>query len=238
MIKRTAIVTGNAKRTGKAISIALAKEGYDVIVHYNTSKKEAVSTEKELRSIGSDSFCIKADISTAGGATKLVEAAIRKKGRIDVLINNVGNFLVKTIDKVTPEEWEYLLRTTATTTFNMCHYALPYMVKQNFGRIVNISDSGADLIKAWPRITPYMAGKTSVLILTKSLAEAYAKYDITVNAVSPGVLENSIVKPEEKIPKGRDASYSDITNAILFLIRKESEYITGSNIKVSGGWNV
>ena len=178
MKERIALVTGSAKRLGKAIAVALAKQGFLVAVHYLSSRREALAAAAEIRSLGGKSAVVKGDISKEGNARKIVDAIINKYGRIDVLINNVGNFQVKTIDKVTAADWDNQLKTTVSSTFYMCKAALPYMTKQNYGRVINIGDAGADIIKAWPRITAHMIGKTGILILTKSLAEQYAKREI------------------------------------------------------------
>ena len=234
---KVALVTGSAKRTGKYIALALAKQGADVVIHFNKSKKEAGNVVHEIRAMGRRSVAIKADLRNPKEAEILMDKITIIFGRVDILVNNVGNFLVKDITKLETDEWNHLIDTTLNSTFYCCKYALPYMAKQKYGRIINIADSGADYIKPWPRITPYMIGKTGILILTKTLAEAYAKHGITVNAISPGVMENAVVKPIERMPMGRYANYEDITNAILFLLKNESNYVTGTNLKVSGGYN-
>ena len=235
---KVALVTGSSKRIGKAIALALAKNGADVAVHYNKSKKEAESVKKEIEKLGKCSITVKADLTNPKEVEQMFKDVIQKFRKIDILINNVGNFIFKNIDEYSAEEWDYLLDTTLNTTFYCCKFALPYMRKQKFGRIINIADSLADRIQASPKLTPYIIGKTGVLILTQTLAVTEAKYNINVNAVSPGVMENSVVKPEDEIPKGRYGTYEDITNPMLFLLDKKSDYITGANIKVNGGWRL
>lgn len=238
---KTALVTGSAVRTGKAIAMALAEEGAEVIIHYNQSKEEALETVKAIKQNDGKAYALKADLQKYPQVEKLIHHIIERSSKIDILVNNVGNFISKKIDKIAPEEWNYLINTTVNTTFYMCKAALPQMQKQKFGRIVNMAESGADMIRACSDCVPYMIGKTGVLILSKSLAKHYARDNITVNCVSPGLLDNSVVKPkagENSIPKGMFAQYEDITNAILFFLKEESSYVTGANIKVSGGWNV
>ncbi|MFQ5637390.1 MAG: SDR family oxidoreductase [bacterium] len=236
---KVALVTGSAKRTGKAIAQELARCGAEVIVHYNKSEEEALQVSKQLTQMGGQSYPLRADLSQPSQIEEMCLRAVERSGRIDILVNNVGTYLVKDIEKVTPGEWEHQMNTTVNATFYMCRAVLPLMVEQKFGRIINLADSCADIITAWPKWTPYMVGKTGVLILSKSLAVKYAKHNITVNCVSPGIIDNSIWKPElEDIPAGRFAQYSDITNAILFLVKEKSSYITGANLKVTGGWYV
>ena len=237
---KVAVVTGAAKRTGRAIAEVLAENGAEVVVHYRSSRDEAEEFVASLRAVKRPCYSVGADIGTPEGAESFVAEVMQRSGRIDILINNVGEFLVKRLDSVTPDEWSSILNSNLTATFLMCRTALAHMVDQNYGRIVNLGESGADAVASRPNITPYMIGKTGVLILTKSLAEIYGSYDITVNAVSPGILENSVTKPRggsRSIPKQRYASYGDIINAILFLLSDRSGYITGADIKVSGGWN-
>lgn len=235
---QVALVTGSSKRLGKELALALAKNGAHVIVHYNKSKKEAELVKKEIESLGSSSITVKADLKNVKEVEKMFKTIIKKFKKIDILINNVGNFIFKNIDEYSTEEWDFLIDTTLNTTYYCCKYALPYMRKQKFGKIINIADSLADRIQAAPKLTPYIIGKTGVLILTQTLAVTEAKYNINVNAISPGVMENSVVKPEDKVPKGRYATYDDIINVVLFLLDEKSDYITGANIKVNGGWRL
>ena len=235
---QVALVTGSSKRLGKELALALAKNGAHVIVHYNKSKKEAELVKKEIESLGSSSITVKADLKNVKEVEKMFKTIIKKFKKIDILINNVGNFIFKNIDEYSTEEWDFLIDTTLNTTYYCCKYALPYMRKQKFGKIINIADSLADRIQAAPKLTPYIIGKIGVLILTQTLAVTEAKYNINVNAVSPGVMENSVVKPEDKVPKGRYATYDDIINVVLFLLDEKSDYITGANIKVNGGWRL
>lgn len=233
-----ALVTGSSRRLGKELALALAKNGADVVVHYNKSAKEADAVKNKIESLGRLSMAVKADLSKPLEVEDMFKKIIKKFKKIDILINNVGNFILKSVDEYSPEEWNYLIDTTLNTTYHCCRYAIPFMRKQKFGRIINIADSLADRIQSSPKLTPYIIGKTGVIILTQTLAVTEARHNINVNAVSPGVMENSIVKPADKVPKGRYAMYEDIINAVLFLLDKKSDYITGANIKVNGGWRV
>ena len=235
---KVALVTGSSKRLGKELALALAKNGADVVVHYNKSVKEAEHVKKEIESLGRRSIIVKADLRNIKEVEAMFKKIIDKFKKIDILINNVGNFIFKNIDEYSTEEWDFLIDTTLNTTYYCCKYALPYMRKRKFGSIINIADSLADKLQASPKLTPYIIGKTGVLILTQTLAVTEAKYNINVNAVSPGVMENSIVKPEDKVPKGKYGTYEDIINVVLFLLNEKSDYITGANIKVNGGWRL
>ena len=237
---RVALVTGAGRRTGRGVALALAAQGALVAVHYRSRPAEAAAVVREITSAGGTGFAAPAELRDPAAVAALVDTVTARAGSLDILINNVGTFLVKSIAEVTPAEWEQGLATTVTVTFLTCRAVLPGMVERGYGRIVNFADAGADHLRAAPNIAPYLIGKTGVLILTKSLAAAYARHGITVNAVSPGIIHNSVTKPpgaEEAIPAGRFASIDDITNAVLFLLRDASSYITGANLKVGGGWH-
>ena len=238
LIDKVAVVTGSAKRTGKAIALALARSGADVIIHYNKSRKDADRVVAEIKKLGRNSMAVKADLRNFSEVKAMFRKIVKKFKKIDILVNNVGNFIYKDISKFTSEEWKYQIDTTLNTTFHCCMAVLPYMRKQKFGRIVNMGDSGAHKIESVPPLTAYRIGKTGVLILTKTLAVTEAKHNININMLSPGVIFNTISKPADPPPKGRYASYEDITNGLLFLLDPKSEYITGANLVIGGGWRV
>ena len=237
---RVALVTGAGRRIGRGVALALAAQGAQVVVHYRSRQEEAAAVVREIAAAGGRAFAAPAELRDPAAVEAMVGTVAARAGSLDILVNNVGTFLVKSIAEVTPAEWEQSLAATVTVTFLACRAALPGMVERGYGRIVNFADAGADHLRAAPNITPYLIGKTGVLILTKSLAAAYARHGITVNAVSPGIVDNSVTKPpgaEEAIPAGRFATIDDITNAVLFLLRDASSYITGANLKVGGGWH-
>ena len=237
---RVALVTGAGRRIGRGVALALAAQGAHVAVHHRSRPEEAEAVVGEIAATGGKAFAVQAELRDPEAVAAMVAAVTARAGSLDLLVNNVGTFLVKSIAEVTPAEWEQSLATTVTVTFLACRAALPGMVERGYGRIVNFADAGADHLRAAPNITPYVIGKTGVLILTKSLAAAYARHGVTVNAVSPGIVDNSVTKPpgaEEAIPAGRFATIDDISNAVLFLLRDASSYITGANLKVGGGWH-
>ena len=237
---QVALVTGAAQRTGAAIASHLAARGAAVAIHYRSSATQALALAERLGGEAAGCYAEGADLTEPGDASALVERIIERSGRIDLLVNNVGTFRVKPVDRVEPEEWDHAIRTTVTAAFLVCRAVLPHMRRQGFGRIVNIADSAADKLSPQPTLAPYMVGKTGILILTRSLAAVTADCDITVNAVSPGIMENSVTKPPggpSVIPKGRYGTSDDLNGAVEFFLRRENSYITGENLKVSGGWH-
>lgn len=238
-MQKVAVVTGSAKRMGKAILLALAEQGFDVVVHYNKSKKEALKTAEQAKKLGVQAIALKADLCSEQEAKKMFKKIGQKFGKIDVLVNNVGNFAVKPLEKYSLGEWNYLFQTTAGSTFLCCKHAIPLM--RRGGRIINLGDGSAGSISAQQRIAAYNIGKIGVHVLTKTLALDLAPKKITVNMVSPGVMFNTVSFPPGKlknVPLKRWARFEDITNAILFLVKPESNYITGANIPVAGGYRL
>jgi len=236
---RVALVTGAAKRSGRAIALALADAGADVAVHYHRSASEAEDVVSQVRKLGRRSVGFAVDLRDPLATNQAFESVTAELGAIDILVNNVGAIIWKTLDSLTPGEWRDSLDTTLFVTLHACLAALPHMRKRRFGRIVNILDADADALQPVTYATPYKIGKTGALILTKSLAVDEAGSGITVNAVSPGTLEDSEKKPPlAQIPAGRYGTYQDLTQAVVFLVSERSSYLTGTNLKVSGGYLV
>ena len=237
---RVALVTGGGRRTGRGVALALAAAGAQVAVHYRSRPAEAAAVIEEMAAAGGGGFTVQAELADPAAVTALVAQVRDRAGPVDILINSAGTFLVKNITEVTPAEWQQTVTGNLTTTFLTCRAVLPGMAARGYGRIVNFADAAADHLRAAPNITPYLAGKTGVLILTKSLAAQYAASGVTVNAVSPGIIDNSVTKPPggtATIPAGRYATVADVVNAVRFLVSDAASYVTGANLKVSGGWH-
>ena len=234
---QVALVTGAAKRTGRTIALALADAGADLLIHYNASADEAGDVVAEVERRGRRALALAADLGDAAATEAAFAQAAQSLGGLHILVNNACGILWKRLDATTAAEWHWAVEQTLHITFHACQAALPVMRRQGFGRIVNLIDVDADSLRAVPGLTPYKIGKTGVLMLTRTLAVNEAPHGITVNGVSPGTLDNSERKPPlERIPAGRFGTAEEVARAVLFLADPASSYITGTNIKVSGGY--
>lgn len=236
---KVALVTGASKGLGRAIALTLAQEGYTVIIHYFNSEDDANETLQMIDKIGKEKAMIwQADLNNQVAIDTMFMMVEDIFGRLDILVNNVGNYLKKNILEVSFDEWQEIIHNNLTTVFYTSKLAIPLMKQHHFGRIINIGFASVGQIKAEPMITPYFIAKTGVLLLTKSLAKEVAKDNINVHLISPGVLENSLSKPIQDIPKGRTATFEEFCKVVTMLIAPESGYLTGTHIEVAGGWRL
>ncbi len=233
-----ALVTGAAKGIGQAVVLALAGAGYDVAVHYRFSATEAEKTAEEARSKGVRAQTFQADVTKIAEAEALIQNVHNTLGRLDVLINNVGNYHQGPLAELDVETWLEMFDSNLHCTFYLCRAALPLMQKAGWGRIINLGFTGAEILRARPSITPYSIAKTGVILYSKALAKIYAADGITVNVVSPGIMENSVAQPAERIPLGRTGKVTELSGAILYLVSADAAYVTGVTLEVAGGWNL
>jgi len=238
------LVTGGTRGIGRALAKGLARERATLVVNYHQEETAALTLLEEIGDTGAEAISIKADVSQSEEALRVIEVILSRYGRIDVLINNLGPFLEAKLEDTTPEQWQYILATNLHSCFYCSRLVLEPMGKQGWGRIINVAFSGAQHIQARYRIVPYAIAKTGILLLTKALALVGAKQGITVNVISPGVMETEgLSEPERRdwlrrIPCGRLGLPDDIVSAVSFLISPEADYITGTNLIVSGGWQL
>ena len=241
---KIALVTGSSGGLGKEIALALAREGARVAIHFYRDQKAADETLAQLRPIQSDAIAVPADIRNWSHAEKLIDAVGAHFGRLDILVNNAGSFLRKPLSRTTVEEWADQIESNLYGTFYCCRAALPRMREQGYGRIINIALANADRVHAYKEVAAHGIAKTGVLILTRSLALEEAAYGITVNAISPGLMDNgrlparAIEEQSAAVPMKRLGTWKDVSGAILYLVSDQARYITGANIVVSGGWGV
>lgn len=237
-MRPAALVTGSAKGIGRAVVLTLAEAGYDVVVHYRSSRGEAEAVARLAREAGAEALVERADVGREDEARALVDAAVRRYGRLDVLVNNVGNYHHGPLEELESADWHEMMASNLHATFYTCQQAVPHLRRSPRGRIVNLGYAGSDALVAKPGITAYQIAKTGVLLYSRSLARREARHGTTVNVVAPGVIENSVVMPTAELPMGRPGRLSEVAAAVGYLISEEAGYVTGAVIPVSGGWNV
>jgi len=233
---RVCLVTGSARKTGSALAKALAGAGADVAVHYRGSREAAEKTAAAVKKLGRRAVLVRSDVTREAQVGRMFDSIEKKLGAVDVLVNNVGDFLLKRLSRVTPGEWHAVLASNLHSAHLCCRRALPGMRRRGFGRIVNMGFGPCEQLVPRERTTVYHMAKTALLVYTRGLAQEEAEHGVTVNMVSPGSLFSSLnLPPADSIPAKRYARYGDMTNAVLFLLAGESSYITGTNILVTGG---
>jgi NAD(P)-dependent dehydrogenase (short-subunit alcohol dehydrogenase family) len=238
MSRGAALVTGSATGIGRGIALALAREGYDVAVHYRRSADEAEATRAEVEALGVRAITLQADLIERDAAAALVQEAHARLGGLTVLVNNVGNYVYRPLDELSLEEWDDVFATNLDATFATCRAAVPLMRAAGGGRIVNLGYAGAQNLLARSNLTAYAIAKTGVVLLTKAIARAEAANGITANVVAPGVIENSATKPLGEIPAGREGRIEEVAAAVRYFVSPEAGYVTGQVLEVAGGWNL
>ena len=236
---RTILITGAAKRLGAALAAGLAKDGHRIAIHFRSSQREAEETLHAIRKSGGEAALFQNPLADLTDGNRLVREIAGHFGGLDTLINNAGAFIRKPFDQLTLEDWQTGLASTATAAFIASRATLPFLRRSGRGRIVNIGDSMSDRIGFTDPAMSYYIGKVGVWMMTQTLAATEARQKITVNMVSPGVLEGSVCDtPVAEMPLGRYGTYNDVLHPIRFLLEDASEALTGSNLHVGGGWNI
>lgn len=239
---RVAIVTGGAKGIGKAIAFTFVREGAKVVL-IDVDKKSLETTKKEIEKIGGKALSIPCDITRRLEVNEMVNQVQKSFSRIDILVNNAGIIRRGTIETVTEEDWDQVIEVNLKGTFNCCKAISEIMIRQGYGKIVNISSIAGKMgdITSAPGYGPSKAG---VDALTKTLARQLAPYKITVNSVAPHAIETEMSAQwsEERrkeiiasIPLGRLGKPEDVAEAVLFLASEEASFITGEILDVNGG---
>jgi len=235
---RFALVTGSSRGVGKDIALRLADEVSGVAVHYKSNRKAAEQVVQTIKEKGKFGAAFQADLTKERDALRLIKEAGEKFGKIDILVNNFGPIVVKPWEKVTSEEWDYMWQSNLKSSLYCLKAVLPGMRRRKWGRIINMGYSRVEQLVAFRNITPYAMAKTSLLILTRSVAASEASAGITVNMVSPGPLQGGILPQDQSVPRGRWGEFEDVSNAVLFLALGKADFITGTNLIVAGGWKI
>ena len=232
-----ALVTGGAKRLGRHLAEQLSGSGFRVVVNYCTSESAASELVEAIHTRNGTARSIQADISNKHEVAAMFRSVREQEGRLDLLVNNVGNYAPGPIRELTPEAWDECIGSNLNGAYYCCYEALA-MLEQSGGQIINIGYAGLELNAAHPQAAAYQVSKVGLLSLTRSLAAALAPR-LRVNMVSPGQLEDSIDLPEDveaSIPLGRAGTHQDVASAVAYLLG--APYITGVNLDVAGGYRL
>lgn len=240
--QKVALVTGASRGIGKAIAIKLAAGGAKVIVNYAGSKDKALEVVEQIKEAGGEAIAYQCDIGDFAAVEKMIGDVLEQYKRVDILVNNAGITKDNLLLKMSPEDFEQVVDTNLKGTFHTIKCLTKPMMKQRYGRIINLSSVSGVMGNAGQ--ANYCASKAGIIGLTKSVARELASRGITVNAVAPGFIETDMTsvlddKVKEammaQIPAKRLGSTEDIANAVAFLASQESSYITGQVINVNGG---
>lgn len=232
---RVALVTGAARRLGRAVALRLAREGADVVVHYRGSQADAAQVVSEIEALGRRALALSADLRDVKSIRRLFDEAARRFGRLDILVNNAAVFFPARLESATEEQWNTALDTNLKAQF-FCAQAAAPLLRESRGVIVNFASIGGLL--PWPGFIPYCVSKAGVIMLTRCLARALAP-EVRVNAVAPGTIPMPGDPPEWEAdyirlaPLKRTGTPDDIADAVSFLIRSPS--ITGQVLVLDAG---
>lgn len=243
--QQVAVITGGTKGIGKAVAYRLAMDGCHVILNYHGDDGAAQSALRDFKELPVKAMAVKADVATSDGASHLIEATASEFGTVDVLVNNVGTFLIRPLSDTTDDEWRNTLDSNLSSVFYCSRAALRVMRDRRAGSIINI---GALNVEHSPigvfEAPAYYIAKSGVIMLTRSLARSEAPWGIRVNAVNPGFIETENYdryRTEDKatwtrmIPLGRLGAPDDVANAVSFLTSEKARYVTGTVLHVHGG---
>ncbi|MFC1938581.1 SDR family NAD(P)-dependent oxidoreductase [Chloroflexota bacterium] len=258
---KVAIVTGSGRGIGKAIALALAEAGADIVLAART-KKQIEQTAEELRKMGSKAIAISTDVSKEDQIRTVVEQTISEFGIIDILVNNAGISPFKPVvstevklpgweaagddwdNPYSLEDWHRIIDTNLTSAFLFARAVAPHMIRQKKGKIVNMSSTAGE--QGIPYLSAYCVSKAGLTELTRCLASEWATFNINVNAITPGDIATDIVEGMlqdpgmrrtvlEAIPFGRLGEPREVALLTLFLVSEASSYVTGQTFTIDGG---
>jgi NAD(P)-dependent dehydrogenase (short-subunit alcohol dehydrogenase family) len=244
---KVALITGGTSGIGEATALLFAQEGAEVAITGRNQRRGAEAL-KRIKEVGSEAMFLQADVSVAGDCRRVIEETVNAFGRLDVLFNNAGVFYPQTAMECSEKEWDEQIDTNLKGTFLMSKFALPVMIAQRGGVIIN-NASGWGIVGG-DRAVAYCASKGGVVLMTKAMAIDHGAQGIRVNCVCPGDVETPMLPADAKMrgmkwdeyiagcakrPLGRVGTADEIAKAVLFLASDDSSFMTGAALVVDGG---
>jgi len=240
---KIALVTGSSRGIGRGIALTFAEHGARVVITYNRNEQAGLDTTKEILDKGGEGTCRHLDVRDPVSINRLFDEIKEKYGTLDILVNNAAILEQKPCETILPEEWDEMFAVDCRGVFLCSQQAVKIMQPKRFGRIINITSIGGQ----WGGnlAVHYSAAKAAVISITRSFARIYSAYNITTNALSPGLVETDMSRAEtateagkwkiEAIPLKRMATIDEISHVALFLASDSASYITGQTINANGG---
>lgn len=241
--RRVALVTGGSRGIGAEIALSLGRAGASVAIAYRTNRIAAQRVETSLQAMGTSALACQTDVTDSARVQELIQAVVNQFGRLDILVNNVGDFRWNEVVDAPLDEWRSIMDSNLFSVFYASKYALPVMRAARWGRVINLGAVGAERAFGQARISAYAAAKSAMVAFSRSLALEEARYGITVNVVNPPIMSEAALSREEaarmrdaRFPAGRPPSTDDIAAAVRFFASEEASFITGQVLNVAGGW--
>jgi NAD(P)-dependent dehydrogenase (short-subunit alcohol dehydrogenase family) len=239
---RAAVITGADSGIGRAVAIAYAREGADVLIAYLSEDADAEETARYVEDAGRKAVLVRGDVSAPGHCRTIIDRAVEEFGKIDVLVSNAAFQMThETLDEIPDDEWDYTFRTNVHAMFHLCKAAVPHMPSGS--SIIGSSSVNSDMPS--PTLAPYAATKAAIANFCASLAQMLGKQGIRVNSVAPGPIWTPLIPatmPEEKVenfgsdvPLGRPGQPVEVAPAYVLLASDDGSYISGARIAVTGG---
>lgn len=237
---RIALVTASSRGLGRAIALRLAEDPAvaGVAIHYRSERKAALEVARLIRSRGKRSTVIWADLYQEKHCLRMLNTAGQRLGKVNILVNTFGPFLLKPWNEVGSAEWQRMYRGNVLSAFHCLRAALPGMRDGRWGRVINFGYHRVEQWAAFPGILPYAAAKAALLLLTRTVAAAEAGSGVTVNMVSPGLIRGGRFPAGKNARTGLVGEPSDVAEAAAYLVSDRAAGVTGANIIVAGSWKM
>ncbi len=245
--EKSAVVTGGGRGVGRAISLAFAKEGADVVINYATRAESADAVVTEIQKVGQKAVAVRGNVANKEDCERIIKTAVDHFGKIDILVNNAGISRPAMLHKMTEEQWDEVVDIHLKGAFLCTQAASPYFMEQQYGRIINVT-SVAGIVGTTGQIN-YASAKGGILAFTKSCARELARFGVNANVISLGIVFTEMTKKLQEDPKLREiylkrillnryAEPEDVAPAFVFLASDEARYITGQVLCVDGGYGM